>query len=127
MRPVNPLSKASVKPDSEGVSTTQGGEESGRAAYWQKQIAEQARSGLTARAFCQERDLGENAFYSRRRRQLKDTPSASFALVETSTSRSQNNPCLERDLGFGQCLRIPCGADAATLRTVLSVLRERGP
>ena len=109
------------------MRTNQIGREPGRAAYWQKQIAEQARSGLTARAFCEERDLGENAFYSWRRRQLKDTGPASFALVETGTSRTHtnNNPCLELDLGSGQCLRIPCGADAATLRTVLSVLRER--
>lgn len=107
------------------MRTNQNGQESGRAAYWQKQIADQARSGLTARAFCEERQLGENAFYSWRRRQLKDTAPASFALVETGTSRSQNSPCLELNLGSGQCLRIPCGADAATLRTVLSVLRER--
>ena len=107
------------------MRTNQSGKESGRAAYWQKQIAEQARSGLTARAFCEERNPGENAFYSWRRRQVKDTPPASFALVETRTSRSQSSPCLELDLGSGQCLRIPSGADAATLRIVLSVLRER--
>jgi hypothetical protein len=49
----------------------------------------------------------------------------SFALV--TTDRSDRSPAapLELEFGAGHRLRIPCGADAATLRTVLTVLREQ--
>jgi hypothetical protein len=49
----------------------------------------------------------------------------SFALVAANGSSANQKPPLELDLGSGLRMRISCGVDAETLRTVLSVLRER--
>lgn len=48
-----------------------------------------------------------------------------FALVAATGSSASQGSLLELDLGSGERLRIPSGVDAATLRTILSVLRER--
>jgi hypothetical protein len=45
--------------------------------------------------------------------------------VTADQSGSKDAAPLELELGSGQRLRIPRGADAATLRTVLAVLREQ--
>jgi hypothetical protein len=47
-----------------------------------------------------------------------------FALVETSRNRSLHAEAVEVILSSGERLRITPGIDAATLRLVLSVLRE---
>ena len=48
-----------------------------------------------------------------------------FALVDASSSGSDRFAPLELILASGDRLRIAPGADAATLRAVLNVLRER--
>jgi hypothetical protein len=97
-----------------------------RSEYWQEMIRRQAGSGQSVHAFCVERHLTEQAFYYWRKRLSKETP-VTFALVaaDAANGKGAQTTALELDLGPGQRLRIPCGVDAATLRTVLSVLRER--
>lgn len=80
----------------------------------------QEKSGQSVRVFCRERSLSEPSFYSWRQRLRKDRP-VSFALVETMTSAV--DAVVEVVLVSGDRVRIP--RDPATLRMVLSVLRER--
>jgi len=95
-----------------------------RSEYWRELIRQQAGSSQTVHAFCATRGFTEQSFYYWRKRLSQDAP-VSFALVSADGSSSAEGTPLELDLGSGQRLRIPRGADAATLRTVLSVLRER--
>ena len=95
-----------------------------RSEDWRKVIAEQAWSGQSVHGFCAGRGFTDQAFYYWRKRLAKEEP-VSFALVAARGSGQDRGSSLELDLGSGQRLHIPCGVDAATLRTVLSVLRER--
>jgi len=75
-------------------------------------------------AFCREHGISDQCFYYWRKR-LDGTGPVRFALVEASAPvTSETNP-VELILVSGDRLRIAPGADAATLRTVLSVLREQ--
>jgi hypothetical protein len=95
-----------------------------RIEYWRDVIQQHAASGRSVSAFCAERGLTEQSLYSWKKRLAEQVP-VSFALV--TTDRSDRNPSapLELEFGAGGRLRIPCGVDAATLRTVLTVLREQ--
>jgi hypothetical protein len=95
-----------------------------RSDYWRDLIGKQARSGQPVRAFCAERGLTEQSFYMWKKR-LSTAEPVGFALVTAAGSGGGQSAAMELELGPGQRLRIPCGVDAATLRTVLSVLRER--
>jgi hypothetical protein len=95
-----------------------------RRKYWRDLIRQQARSGQSVSVFCSERGLTEQSLYAWRKRLSREVP-VSFALVKADQSKSKDDAPLELDLGSGQLLRIPCGVDATTLRTVLAVLRER--
>ena len=83
------------------------------------------------RAFCREHKFSEYSFYWWRR-QLSGSAEqpVRFALVETTTPTAeaprlpQAATQLELVLNSGERLHMP--ADAATLRLVLGVLRERG-
>lgn len=90
---------------------------------WSRMVELQEKSGQSVRVFCQERSLSEPSFYSWRQRLRKDHPDrpVSFALVDTKTTAA--DAALEVVLQSGDRLRIP--RDPATLRMVLSVLRER--
>ena len=101
-----------------------------RRELWRQRVAQQERSGQTVRAFCREHKLQEHTFYTWRRQvgAAPETP-VRFALVETTRPGTDAPPLshqapLELVLRSGEKLRIP--GDAATLRLVLSVLREVG-
>jgi hypothetical protein len=97
-----------------------------RGEYWRDLIEQQARSGQSVSVFCSERGLTEQSlYYWRKRLNLNQEGAVSFALVTTDQAGGRDAAPLELELGSGQRLRIPRGADAATLRTVLAVLRER--
>jgi transposase-like protein len=87
-------------------------------------IQPQAASGQSVSAFCAERGLTEQSLYSWRKR-LSDPAPVSFALVTTGRPDPGPPAPLELERDAGRRLRIPCGVDAATLRTVLTVLREQ--
>lgn len=74
--------------------------------------------------FCKEQGLTEYSFYAWRKR-LKQTGPVRFALVERRPRPQEpgTGASLELVLATGERLRISGGVDAATLRTVLDVLR----
>ncbi len=95
-----------------------------KADQWAGRIAAQRRSGTSVKQFCKEHGLTEYSFYAWRKR-LQETGPVRFALVERSARRQERTAetALELVLASGARLRIGTGVDAATLRTVLDVLR----
>jgi DNA repair ATPase RecN len=91
-----------------------------RRQQWRQRIAEQKRSGLSARRFCKEQGLGEHSFYWWRKR-LGKQEAVRFAIVDRGPGRQAAS--LELVLSGGELLRISAGVDAVTLRTVLETLR----
>ena len=93
---------------------------------WRERIAEHARSGMSVRRFCKERGIAEHLFFYWRKRLRSGQQPVRFALVERgSVSPDSNAPAgLELMLATGERLRIGAGVDAATLRTVVEVLRK---
>lgn len=111
-------------PDTVNVPTSR----AERHQYWRQVIAEYERSQQSVRAFCQQRQVGEHSFYMWRKR-LADGPApVRFALVDTpprTLHPAADHPsAIELTLTSGERLHIAADTDAATLRTVLSVLRE---
>jgi hypothetical protein len=94
-----------------------------RQQWWRQLVAQQEQSGLSIRAFCQQHRTSEHSFYQWRKRLAARLP-VKFALVETDRSTPGRAAAMELTLATGERLRIEPGADAATLRVVLSVLRE---
>lgn len=94
-----------------------------RREYWRQLVTEQQRSGISVRAFCQEQRTSEHSFYQWRKRLAQQLP-VKFALVETGPGARIHVEPVEVVLTSGERLRITPGVDAATLRVVLSVLRE---
>jgi transposase-like protein len=92
---------------------------------WAGRIAAQQRSGMSVKQFCREQGLTEYSFYAWRKR-LQESGPVRFALVEKGARRQERTaePILELLLAAGERLRIGTGVDAATLRTVLDVLRR---
>ena len=94
-----------------------------RRQFWRRLITQQEQSGLSVRAFCQQHRASEHSFYQWRKR-LSEVVPMKFALVETSRSAPAAVAAVEVVLVSGERLRIAPGIEAATLRLVLSVLRE---
>lgn len=99
------------------------GKQEERRALWRQKIAAQEKSGQSVRAFCSEQGLGEHSLYRWRQRFRRENTPVRFALVETKPAEEAKPQPVELMLAGGDHLRIPC--DAATLRLVLSVLREQ--
>jgi transposase-like protein len=95
-----------------------------RREYWQELIAQQEQSGLSVHAFCEQRGVTEASFYGWRK-QLRGGSLVGFALVEATGTGPKSAMAMELVLATGERLHISPGADAATLRMVLGVLRER--
>ena len=95
-----------------------------KADEWAERIAAQRASGMSVRQFCREQGLTEHSFYAWRKR-LQEQGPVRFALVERSGRRPERTAeaALELVLASGDRLRIRAGADAATLRIVLAILR----
>jgi hypothetical protein len=94
-----------------------------RRELWRQLIAQQQQSGVSVRAFCQQRRTSEYSFYQWRKRLAQQLP-VRFALVETSRSAAAGVAAVEVMLASGERLRIAPGTDSDTLRMVLSVLHE---
>jgi transposase-like protein len=96
-----------------------------RYRLWRELIADQQQSGKSISAFCRERGQKAHLFYYWRRRLTSDPSEKAvrFALVETNSGLPVTER-IEIALNSGEKLRIPPGADVATLRMVLAVLRE---
>ncbi len=96
---------------------------SSRQKRWAELIQQQGQSSLTVSAFCREQGVSDQSFYSWRKRLSGGGP-VRFALVEANAPVTRDSLPFELILASGERLRIAPGADAATLRTVLNVLRE---
>lgn len=94
-----------------------------RREFWRQLIAKQQQSGVCVRAFCQEHRASEYGFYQWRKRLAQQVP-VKFALVEAGPSADVRAEAVELILASGERLRVSPGVDTATLRLVLSVLRE---
>jgi transposase-like protein len=95
-----------------------------RQEHWRKIIAEQRNGGESIAAFCRERGISEPQFYSWRRRLSATARPVTFALVETGAAVRATS-VIELSLAGGERIQVTPGTDAALLRMVLSVLRER--
>ena len=95
-----------------------------KADQWAERIATRQRSGISVKQFCKEQGLTEYYFYAWRTR-LQEAGPVRFALVDRRSRRQERagEAALELVLATGERLRIGVGVDAATLRTVLDVLR----
>jgi hypothetical protein len=94
----------------------------GRCEQWSRLVELQQKSGQSVRVFCKQQALSEPSFYSWRQRLRNERP-VSFALVDTASAASAAGAAIEVILTSGDRLQVP--RDAAALRMVLSVLRER--
>jgi len=96
-----------------------------KADEWAERIAAQQRSGTSVKQFCKQQGLTEYSFYTGRKR-LQESGPVRFALVERNVRRQERTAetILELVLATGERLRIGCGVDITTLRTVLEVLRR---
>src|ERR1700689_204719 len=94
-----------------------------RHQWWRQLVTQQEQSGLSVRAFCQQHRTNEPSFYQWRKRLAARLP-VKFALVETSPNPPARGATVDLRRVPGERLRIEPGGDAATLRTVLGVLRE---
>ena len=90
---------------------------------WMDLIRQHEQSGAAVKVFCRDHGVSEPSFYSWRKRLAKSQP-VRFALVEPSGSAAKDHAPVELILASGDRLRITPGTDAATLRTLLNVLRE---
>jgi len=97
---------------------------SSREKRWAELIRQQGQSNVTVSAFCREQGVSDQSFYGWRKR-LSGSEPVRFALVEANAAVTRDSLAVELILASGERLRIAPGADAATLRTVLNVLRER--
>ena len=91
---------------------------------WAELIREQAQSGLSVTAFCRKHGVSDQSLYNWRRKLGADEP-VRFTLVESNGSAKTEAVPVELVLISGERLLIPPGTDPATLRSLLSVLRER--
>lgn len=94
-----------------------------RREFWRELIAKQQQSGASVRAVCHQHGVSEYSFYQWRKRLAHQLP-VKFALVETGQATRVQAEAVEVILISGERLRITAGVDAATLRLVLSILRE---
>ena len=91
---------------------------------WRQIVRRQRESGLTVKAFCRQESICAHTLYEWRKRFSKQRP-VGFAVVKVGPELRQQSTALELYLANGERLQIPAGVDAATLRTVVAVLRER--
>ena len=91
---------------------------------WRERVAEQERSGLSVKQFCEQRGLTLWSFYDWRKR-LRQTTPVRFALVDRGAECVEPDPTAELEVVFatGDRLLIRSGVDGATLRIVLRALR----
>jgi hypothetical protein len=94
-----------------------------RAGEWREVIRGHERSGMTIREYCEEQKISPASFYQWRRRLEGERSVMKFALVEPVPGPASGE--IELRLATGEALLIRAGAEAATLRMVLSVLREQ--
>jgi hypothetical protein len=112
--------------------------------FWLDHIQRRQASGLSVRVYCETHHLSEANFHSWRRTlaergllppaksppapaQPADAPLSTPLFVPVSLANANTNlttSAIEFICPDGLCIRIAAGADAATLRQLLALLRE---
>lgn len=94
---------------------------------WRERFRQWRSSGLTVRAFCEERRLSQPSFYAWRRVLAeRDAEAAVFVPVEiVSELPAVARAPLELVVGEQHVVRVAVGFDAVTLRRLLAVLEEK--
>jgi len=100
--------------------------------FWRMAIETWQASGLSIRQFCKDEGLHEPQFYMWRKK-LADCSiepadqdsSGQQAFIEVALPKN-NDTVIELLLTSGNMVRIPCGADSATLSNVMSALHAAG-
>jgi len=95
-----------------------------RSEYWRELIRQQEQSGIKVKVFCAQQGVTEASFYHWRK-QLRSEVPVRFALVDRRADGFASKGALEVMLASGERVQVGPGTDAATLRMVLAVLRER--
>jgi transposase-like protein len=114
------------------MSTSKRGRD-GREQFWRRMVRQWRKSGLSVRAFCEERGLAQPSFYSWRRILAeRDVQAVHFVPVRLASEpepgrADASTSGLELVLGDCRRLRIAPGFDAATLQRLLAVLEEDRP
>lgn len=95
---------------------------------WRKHVADQARSGLNARAYCQRKGLSEPSFYAWRRElarrdEVSQAAGPQFAeIVLTGEAPVASRSALQIHLADARIEVFP-GCDRTTLELALAALR----
>ena len=101
---------------------------------WRQRFRQWRASGLTVRAFCEERGLSEPSFYAWRRvlaergAEERGAEASVFVPVEVVSELPLGvaaRPPLELVVSERRLVRVHPGFDAATLRQLLAVLEEK--
>src|ERR1700710_2963737 len=95
-----------------------------RVKKWAELMRQQQQSGLSVTAFCRQHSFSDQTFYNWRKR-LAGSERVRFALVAAGVTAAAEQLPIELFLVSADRLRIAPGTDATTLRTILTVLRER--
>lgn len=98
--------------------------DAGREQFWRDAVAAWRRCGVSVRAFCRRRDLPEASFYFwRRTLQERDEQQATARAATFVPVRVVPDAPVEIVLPSGLVMRVPAGAQAATVATLVAALR----
>lgn len=101
--------------------------------FWRRVMRQWRGSGLSVRAFCEERGLSEPSFYGWRRTLAeRDAAVVRFVPVQvapepTAATDDGSAGAVELVLGAGRRLRVGPGFDGPTLTRLLALLEEGRP
>jgi hypothetical protein len=98
-----------------------------RVARWQGLVAEQTQSGMSAAAFCKEKQLNLHGFYSWRRRfRAESAPQGTGSFLELVPSSKIRDSGVRICLGERLSIELDRGFDPLTLRNAIDVLCGKG-
>jgi transposase-like protein len=106
------------------MNAAKGGMRHSSREFWRDLVTQQEQSGLDVQDFCAKHGVTYTSFY-RWRKRLRSNEPVGFALVAPQPSGCGPSAAVEVTLSSGERVRVAEGTDAATLKMVLAVLRER--
>lgn len=106
---------------------------SSKERFWRRMVRQCRSSGLSVRAFCEERRLSEPSFYAWRRTLAeRDAAPVHFVPVQVTAEAPaavmvDAAAAVELVLGAGRRVRVGPGFDGPTLTRLLALLEEGRP
>lgn len=93
--------------------------------FWRQNLADWRKSGLSVRAFCQSRQLSDASFFGWRRtlRERDEAKPTGRPVPKLVPVRVVAEAVLEIGLPWGLVVRVPAGADADAVATLVAALR----